>query len=134
MPQNFDFNDLSCNKIHQSFGQGITSMEIYNEKKDFYGFCLKLFYFNLFDLGLNSTEIPNKSIFHLIIEEIFSSYFVLQVGDLKNRLIKIFYSQILGFQLFGMDVGRLPIFLRHYSNYFPNFQHNYPLRNQEKPK
>ena len=38
MPQIFELNEFSCNQIHQAFGQGIKTLEDFNERKDFYGF------------------------------------------------------------------------------------------------
>ena len=81
-PKSFNLNELTNNKIHQIFGQGINTEESYEERKVFFGIYKSLIYQNQqfsYFLGENSTEIPEKSIFYLLFEEVFSSFFVFQV-------------------------------------------------------
>lgn len=38
LPKLLDLNSLTCNQIHQNYGQGIKSQENYDQLKLFYGF------------------------------------------------------------------------------------------------
>ena len=66
-PIKFSVSQKTSNEIHKQFGRGLSTEEEYRSLKDLY--------------GDNSTTIPKKPLYDVLVDELMSPFFLFQVQD-----------------------------------------------------
>ena len=65
LPIRFSLKNFTNNQIHEVYGRGLKDDNAYEEKKSLH--------------GLNSTEVPEKPIFKILVDEILSPFYLFQI-------------------------------------------------------
>lgn len=65
LPIRFSLNEFSNYQIHENYGRGLQDEQVYKEKRSLY--------------GANSTEVPEKPITRILMDEILSPFYLFQI-------------------------------------------------------